>query len=106
MSYLVCKRDSRFEYRVYVGKEEVPGKILYYGHKLGVELDSLSQIIDYKIDRGNNIFVLRDYISDGWIVDSSGDLNKNIVTSWQTLVSKMSGDFGNFSKISICKVNI
>lgn len=114
--YIVSKKTNRNEYRVYVNGSDIDGSVIYKGHKLGVELDILKEIIDYKIERSsNNIhFLMYEYVEDDvshlnsriWNKLKSESFSEGFTLSWESLLSKMVNDFGSFNKILITKFNI
>lgn len=116
MNYLVFKNDSRREFRLYVEGSEYEGQIIYKGHKLSLEVNLLSQLIDYRIERSSNkIFYLQyDKITDGvsnldkniWKISSSESFEKSIMDSWESMRIAMQSKVGKFRKILITVVNI
>jgi hypothetical protein len=118
MSYLVSKSDNRNEYRVYIKSDglKFDGKIIYSGHKLGVEPNILKDIIDYRIEKmTNNLYFLKYDQVDGvvdykntkiWTTGRIESINDDIIESWDSLNREMKNKFGDYSKIIITKVNI
>lgn len=116
MNYIVFKTTGRKEYRIYLESAESEGDIIYKGHKLGVELNLLSKLIDYRIEKSSNrILVLKyDKVVDTvsvldtniWKIGTSESLDKLISESWESLQKVMENKFGKFRKILITAVNI
>lgn len=59
MSYIVSNLNSRS--KIIVSTEEIPGKILYQGHKLGVPDELLDYIIYYTHEKFSGNFYFLDY---------------------------------------------
>jgi hypothetical protein len=116
MNYLVFKSDFRREFRLYIDGNEVEGQIIYKGHKLGVEVNLLSQLIDFRIERSTNkiSFLQYDKITEGvtlldkniWKISIQDSFDKNILESWDSLLRASEKKFGKFRKILITAVNI
>lgn len=116
MSYIVLKSDNRNEIRLYPESNEFEGTIVYKGHKLGVELNLLSQIIDFRYEKSSNrmLFLKYDKIKekislldrDIWVTSSSESFDKEIINSWETAQSAMENKVGKFRKILITIVYI
>jgi hypothetical protein len=116
MSYLVFKNDSRREFRLYVDGSEYEGQIIYKGHKLSLEANLLSQLIDYRIERSTNkVFYLQyDKITEGvshldkniWKTSTSESFEKSIMDSWESMQRALEIKVGKFRKILITAVNI
>ncbi len=116
MSYLVFKSDNRREFRIYPDSAEVEGQIIYKGHKLGVELNLLSQLIDYRIERSSNkvLFLRYDKVTDSvsnldskiWKVSTSESFDKQILESWESMQTALEQKVGKFKKIFFTVVNI
>ena len=117
MHYLKTKSLGRFEYRVYIDRgQDFDGVEIFRGHKLEPEWDLLSEILDYRIDRGKNKIYFLKYdkvvdepdfmIGEMWEVGREELYKKNLLDSWASLNQKMRSEFGNYRKIIITKVNI
>jgi hypothetical protein len=114
--YLVSKSDNRTQYRIYLENSEIEGRIVYKGHKLGVDSNLLSEILDYRFEKSSNkIHFLKydkvdgepDYRnSDIWIIGRNESIQKNLLDSWISLNQSMREKFGDYRKIIITKVNI
>jgi hypothetical protein len=117
MPYLKSKSISRFEYRVYIDDgQDFDGIEIFRGHKLEPEYNLLSEILDYRIDRGKNKIYFLKYdkvvtepdfmIGEMWDMGKEDTYKKNLLDSWSSLNQKMRGEFGDYRKIIITKVNI
>lgn len=116
MDYLVLKQEARKQIRIYPDGSKFDGQILYKGHKLGVEIDLLTKIIDYRIERSTNkiSFLIYEKVSDVvshvdttiWKFSSPDSFEKNIIESWESVQRQMENKFGKFRKILITIVNI
>lgn len=107
MGYIVTKFTPRYECRIYVEGSDFEGDLIYRGHKLGLEKEILSEILDYRIERSNKNIYLLDYNkSEQWLSGRAEDLDSLLQKSWQSLQDKMTHEFGNFRKIIITKINI
>lgn len=116
MDYLVLKQEARKQIRIYPDGMKFDGQILYKGHKLGVEIDLLTKIIDYRIERSTNkiSFLIYEKVSDVvshvdttiWKFSSIDSFEKNILESWESVQRQMENKFGKFRKILITIVNI
>jgi len=116
MNYVVFKNVVRKQYRIYTDVSDYEGNIIYKGHKLGLELNSLSQLIDYRIEKtSNRVSVLMyDKIKENvsvldasiWKIGSSENLGKLILESWESVQIALESKCGKFRKILITEVNI
>lgn len=117
MNYVILKNIGFKQYRVYVEHPEPEGKILYKGHKLGVNPELISQLIEYRyVANKSNILVLKyDRIIDNkvnildkntWEPGTSVNFEKMIWDSWLSLLRALELKNGNFRKILITVVNI
>lgn len=116
MNYLISKSDNRKEIRVYPEGVEFEGDIIYKGHKLGVEIDLLSKIIDFRTERASNriLFLKYDKITDKvilsdrdiWKISSTESFEKEIMNSWDLIKELLEKKVGKFRKILITVVNI
>jgi hypothetical protein len=62
MDFIVTKRDTKFEWRVYPQlEEEIKGDIIYNGHKLGIEPEELLGILEWKIEKITGKIHILDY---------------------------------------------
>lgn len=116
MDYIVSKDGPRLQYRIYIDGKETDGKLVYKGHKLGVDENTLSEILDYRIERSTNKihFLKYDKIEDSpdyldlnqWKIGRIDSMNIGLLESWMSLNNKMQEKFGKFRKIIITKVNL
>lgn len=116
MDYIVFKNTGRKQYRVYVDGMEYEGDLIYKGHKLGVELNLLSALIDFRLEKiSGSITVLRyDKVKDDismldkniWKVGNSESFESLIKESWESMQNALESKFGKFRKILITAVNI
>jgi hypothetical protein len=102
MDYIISKKDSKFEYRVYKSKD-TEGNIIFSGHKNSINFHILEEILDYKYNTGSNRYFFIDYVklyesynnvfpsimsSDLWRFNI--DPKKDIFQSWSTLINVLS----------------
>jgi len=106
LNFITIKKDPRFEYRFYLENDSsIEGKIIYKGHKLGVDEQILSNILEYKSERTTNRVYLMDYdTEDRWFVSSNSNNLLAINQSYESLQSKAEKQFGKFRKIVITRV--
>lgn len=105
LNFITIKKDSRFEYRLYTDtQQDFEGKIIYKGHKLGVDEKVLSNILEFKMERTSNRVYVRDYDSeDKWFVGSSYDSNLVLNQSYESLQKFAESKLGKFRKILITR---
>jgi hypothetical protein len=116
MNYVVFKTANRKEYRIYVDGQDYEGVLIYKGHKLSIELDSLSQLIDYRIERTTNRISVLNYekVKDRvdifdknqWLIGTSDNFAQLLIQSWESLLKTLEIKSGKFRKILITEVNI
>ena len=117
MNYIVSKSDARFEYRVYIDNDDnKEGRVIYKGHKLGIDENILLEVIDYRIEKstGNLFFLKYDQINENidfknkniWNTGRVDSINLNLLESWDSLIRKLKIDNGDYRKIIITKINI
>ena len=106
LNFITIKKDTRFEYRFYLeGEQNIDGKIIYRGHKLGVNESLLSNLLDYKLERTTNRIYLKDYeFEDQWFVSNNSNSIRVLQQSYESLQSKAEKEFGKFRKIVITRV--
>ena len=106
LNFITIKKDPRFEYRFYLeGEENVDGKIIYRGHKLGVDESLLLNLLDYKVERTTNKIYLKDYqFEDQWFAGNNSNSIRVIQKSYESLQNKAEQQFGKFRKIVITRV--
>jgi hypothetical protein len=106
LNYITTKKDQRCEYRLYTDiNQEVEGVIIYRGHKLGVNENVLSNILDYKLERTSNRIYIFDYNSeDKWFMSSTSDTLRAINQSYDSLQQRAEKLLGKFRKIIITRV--
>ena len=116
MNYVVFKTAGIKEYRIYVESAEHDGIIIYKGHKLGVELNLLSQLIDFRVEKTSNRISVLNYekITDKvntfdknqWLVGNSDNFANLLIQSWESIQKTLENKCGKFRKILITEVNI
>lgn len=116
MNYVVSKKNSREEYRVYVECESPEGNLIYKGHKLGLESNLLLEILDFRIEKSSNKihFLNYDKVEDEisthnskiWTIGRPESLDRNLLDSWMTLNKRLRVQCGDFRKVVVTKVNI
>ena len=106
LNFITIKKDTRFEYRLYTeNSENIEGKVLYKGHKLGIDESLLSQILEYKLERTTNKLYVLDYESnDTWFVTTKFQPILAMNKSYESLQSKAEKLFGKHRKIVITMV--
>jgi len=106
LNFITIKKDSKFEYRLYTeNAEKIEGRILYKGHKLGVNENLLGQILEYKLERTTNKLYLFDYNSeDTWFVTTRLQPLPAINKSYESLQSKAEKVLGKHKKIVITMI--
>lgn len=117
MNYLVSKRDLKYEYRIYIDSgEEIDGTLIFKGHKLQPDPSLLSRILEWKVEKStgkfyflkyNNVYSDINHLdSKLWNVSGVDSFDKMIQESWDSLLKKMTVDFGSFRKILVTENNI
>jgi len=106
LNYITTKQDTRFEWRFYIEPiDNIEGKIIYKGHKLGVGYDILSNMIEYKQERTTNRIYLMDYENQGkWFITNESELTETLSESYDTLQRIAQEKFGKFRKVVISVV--
>lgn len=106
LNFIIIKKDSRFEYRLYLEDSvDVQGRVIYKGHKLGVNENILSQILEYRLERSTNKLYLLDYDSlSNWFITTKSNAVLGLNKSYESLQSKAEKQFGKFRKIIITMV--
>jgi len=103
--YLVSKRNSRFEYRIYTDNSKLEGKLIFSGHRGSVELPLLEEILEYKYHLSSKRYFFLDYLKlfqeNQWQYPNligidffrfSSDARKDMWESWNSLMSALSGE--------------
>lgn len=116
MNYIVFKNTGRKQYRIYIDGSEYDGDLIYKGHKLGVELNLLSLLIDFRLEKSSGkVSVLKYDKVEGdismldkniWRIGGSESFNSLIKESWDSMQNALEMKFGKFRKILITAVNI
>jgi hypothetical protein len=116
MDYLILKSDNRREIRIYPEGVYFEGKVIYKGHKLGVEMDLLSKVIEFRRERTSNVmlFLRYDKVTEKinsldrniWKVSSLDSFEKEVLSSWDLIKENLEKKVGKFRKILITIVNI
>lgn len=106
LNYIVTKREPRFEWRFYIEPtEEVEGKVIYKGHKLGINHKLLSSMLEFKQERTTNRIYLIDYENEGrWFVTNDNGLLETLSESYDTLQRVAQDKFGKFRKVVVTVV--
>jgi hypothetical protein len=106
LNYITIKKDPRYEYRFYTEHIQEPeGKVIYKGHKLGIDEKLLASLLEYKMERTRDRIYLMDYDStDRWFPSSSSNIVNTLNQSYESLQSKAEKKFGKFRKIVITRV--
>lgn len=116
---MILNRNSLYEYRLYTEYVE-EGVLIYSGHKLGVDIGLLDEIINYKYEKYSNKNYYLKY--DVWIdkynsenpnqlmidVWSCGEdsVQNDLFKSWILVLECLKKINGDFKKIWIIKLNI
>lgn len=116
MDYIVTKQTPRFEWRIYIDKETSEGKILYKGHKLGIEKSHMKEVLEFRNEKSSNNIYYLDYEKaingpdhkdlNIWIRGVDTNVESIAEKSWESLISMIQKKNGKFRKISLTKVNI
>ena len=116
MNYTITKQTQRNEWRIYVDDDNYEGKIIYKGHKLGINTSMLMEFLEFRQERSSGKMLFLDYekVKDEpdhkdmgqWIVGTSNNIESILERSWESLLTMLKEKNGNFRKISITKVNI
>lgn len=108
LNYIITKREPRFEWRFYVEPTiGVEGRVIYKGHKLGVNAEILSKMIELKRERTSDKFYLMDYESNNkWLTTNTSGLFEALSESYDSLQRLAQQKFGKFRKVTISIVNI
>jgi len=106
LNYIITKKEPRFEWRLYVEPtDNIEGRVVYKGHKLGVGYDLLSNMIEYKQEKTTNRIYLMDYENEGrWFITNSSKLIESLSESYDTLQRFAQEKFGKFRKVVITVV--
>lgn len=116
MNYTITKQTPRFEWRIYLSDKDYDGKVIYKGHKLGINPDLLKEFLEFRQERSTGKLFFLDYekVKDvpdhkdlkQWIIGTDGNIQTIVERSWESLLSMLEDKNGDFRKISITKVNI
>jgi hypothetical protein len=116
MNYIVTKQTPRNEWRIYLDQKETYGKVIYEGHKLGIETKHLQEFLEYREEKSSGKILLLDYekVKDEpdhkdlnmWIIGNNGTLENTLERSWESLLNKLKKTNTSFRKIAITKVSI
>jgi hypothetical protein len=116
MNYIITKQTPRNEWRIYLDDESYDGKVIYKGHKLGIDTITLMEFLEYRQERSTGKVLFLDYekvedtpdhkVQEQWIVGTSNNIESILEKSWESLLNMLKEKKGNFRKISITKVNI
>jgi tRNA U34 5-carboxymethylaminomethyl modifying enzyme MnmG/GidA len=116
MNYTITKQTSRNEWRIYLDQEKIDGKVIYQGHRLGIETKHLHEFLEFRQEKSSGKVLLLDYekLKDEpdhkdmnmWIVGNNANIDTIVEKSWESLLNRLKKDNTNFRKIAITKVNI
>jgi hypothetical protein len=116
MGYIILRTDNKQEIRLYKDGVDFEGDVIFKGHRLAIETNSLSKILDFRIERssGKIFFLKYDKITNGidfldnkiWLVANSTTYEKNLKESWESAQKALELKCGNFRKILIAVVYI
>ncbi len=106
MDYLVIKRDKNIEWRIYPNILDSDLPFFFKGDKRALEINQLSEFLDFKLERNSDRIHLMNYLTDQWVISNSKSLHNNLYESYQTLLKKLENKFGPIRKISIQKIYI
>jgi hypothetical protein len=116
MNYIVLKNENKKEIRLYVEGNNFDGDVIYRGHKLAIGSNSLSKVLESRMERSTGkIFFLKydkiknkvDFLdSTIWIEGNSSTSEKNLLESWESAQIALESRCGKFRKILITVVNI
>lgn len=105
LNFITTKKNPKNEFRFYLDTQDYEGRVIYKGHKLGIDQSLLSQILDYRMERSTNKIYLMDYeTEDNWFSGSNSNLNSILEQSYDSLQRKAEKKFGKFRKILITVV--
>ena len=101
LNYITIKKDPRYEYRFYTEHIQEPeGKVIYKGHKLGIDEKLLASLLEYKMERTRDRIYLMDYdSSDRWFTSSSSNIGNTLNQSYESLQSKAENNLVNLEKL-------
>lgn len=100
-----------------ISNEEIDGRIIYKGHKLGVPDELLPRIIHYTFERYNNSYHFLDYkkwndiyhlekinfkMTQCWFNDNNN--SRALLSSYNTLLDAMTEIVGKFRNIYIVEI--
>ena len=116
MNYIVTKQTPRNEWRIYIDEEVTDERIVYKGHKLGIEAKHLSEFLEYRTEKstGKVFFLNYEKVKDTpdtkdigmWISGNRNNIEEILEESWSSLQSKLKEKKSNFRKITVTMVNI
>jgi len=110
MDYVVTKKLNNKEWRIYFSEEaRSSGKLIYKGNKLLLDINHISEILEYRIERSTGTYFFADYgkfetrpnIRDKEQWFSGKDPIELIKKSWETLDEKLHKLNPNMKKILI-----
>jgi hypothetical protein len=106
LNYITTKKDTRFEWRFYIEPSEgVEGRVVYKGHRLGIDHNLLSKMIEFKQERTTNRLYLKDYENqDRWFLTNESGLVETLNESYDTLQRISQEKFGKFRKVIVTVV--
>ncbi len=105
LDYIIIKKGPKFEFRLYTEiNENIEGQIIYKGHRLNLDGQLLSNILEYKMEKTTNKVYLKDYCSDDrWFIGTKYDASRVINQSYESLQQIAEQQFGKFRKIVITR---
>lgn len=111
MSYLTLKKWRNYEWRLYPDNSKIEGQILYRGHKMGVDSNTLLEILDVKTTNNNEFEILKynegdlnDNRKKVWIKTNKSGLLKTLIDCWDSALNKLESVNAISKKIVITKL--
>lgn len=118
--YILLKRNSNLEYRLYLAEPEEKGLIFFKGHKMSIDEKILNEVIQYQFEvSSNKIFLLKYEVwlqkypnepisnlnKDIWR-SCRESLNQELMNTWSDLLAHLRTNYGTFKNIWIVKIYI
>lgn len=122
MSFIVTKKSSRMEYRVYTeDPQDKSMDIVYQGHKLGIIDSLLDEIVNYKYELSSgryyyirydiwqskyNFEIPNNTMMDLWKHGNMESKSKDLFDTWLNLIQTLRTLNGDFKNIWVFRINI